>query len=142
MKTVLVLDAIEAVVVLNREQSAHLLHVSGFSNTASSSSVEGAISGKKGRKAKVSEHASESLSALSQYVVASAGESGVVHLHAVSLLGKDVNSFRCQPLCQISVAHSPPRDPHPNRCTNYGSYSKRTAHQQTACSTQESCKQH
>ena len=113
MKTVLVHDSIEAVVILGKEHSAHLLRVAGVFNennaSSSPSSSKDITASKKARKSKASsEGTTEYLSALCQYVVMSAGENGTIHVHAISLLGKDVSSFRCQLLCQVPIAAVPP----------------------------------
>lgn len=100
-------DSVEAVVVLSKEHSAHLLQLSNASDTTSLSTDIAA--NKKMRKSKKSaDGTTEHLSALSQYVVMNAGESGTIHMHSISLLGKDINSFRCQLLCQIPISVVPP----------------------------------
>lgn len=86
VKTVPVMEELEGVVVLNEEHSLSIRNHSRLLQNIKSSK--------------------SSSKALVRVVIVTAGEAGVLHLYAVSILGKDTSTFVCQKLAQVGKSGS------------------------------------
>jgi hypothetical protein len=110
MKTVLLLDSIESVIVLNKEHSQNILNLSSHCSNGVDRNYYHNISLKSEKKRKsLNQEVKQSLTeGLLQYVVLSAGEKGVIFFHSISLMGKDISTFQCYNLYQISLSNAAP----------------------------------
>ena len=98
LKTVLVMDVLESVIVLSKDHSANILNIHNSSSSTSSTSS----SHKKGQTAKQAKQ-----DAYSHYVTLCAGERGHIFIHSMSIHGKDISSFAIQLLRTIPLNQTP-----------------------------------